>query len=58
MADRDRLASHQVRICLQGHQPFGAAVGAVHHTLKAQRGRHHAAETRLPALLKQLTRQE
>jgi carboxyvinyl-carboxyphosphonate phosphorylmutase len=26
-----------VRICLQGHQPFSAAVQAVHDTLKALR---------------------
>ena len=31
------LAQHRVRICLQGHQPFMAAVRAVHDTLSALR---------------------
>ncbi len=35
--DRDYLASRRVRIALQGHQPFAAAVKAVHDTLKALR---------------------
>jgi carboxyvinyl-carboxyphosphonate phosphorylmutase len=35
--DRDYLASQQVRVVLQGHQPFAAAVAAVHATLKALR---------------------
>jgi carboxyvinyl-carboxyphosphonate phosphorylmutase len=35
--DRDYLASRGVRICLQGHLPFLAAVRAVHETLKALR---------------------
>jgi carboxyvinyl-carboxyphosphonate phosphorylmutase len=35
--DRDILAQHGVRICLQGHQPFAAAVRAVHDTLRALR---------------------
>jgi oxaloacetate decarboxylase len=35
--DRDYLASRGVRICLQGHAPFLAAVRAVHETLKALR---------------------
>jgi len=35
--DRDYLASRGVRICLQGHSPFLAAVRAVHETLKALR---------------------
>ena len=37
IADLDYLASNGVRICLQGHQPFMAAVEAVHETLKALR---------------------
>lgn len=37
LLDRDYLASRGVRICLQGHQPFMAAVQAVHATLKALR---------------------
>jgi carboxyvinyl-carboxyphosphonate phosphorylmutase len=35
--DRDYLGSRRVRIALQGHQPFAAAVKAVHDTLKALR---------------------
>jgi oxaloacetate decarboxylase len=37
MFDKPWLASHGVRLCLQGHQPFMAAVQAVHDTLKALR---------------------
>lgn len=37
LMDRTYLASKGVRICLQGHQPFQAAVRAVHETLKALR---------------------
>ena len=37
MMDRDYLASRGVRVCLQGHQPFAAAVQAVHDTLQALR---------------------
>jgi carboxyvinyl-carboxyphosphonate phosphorylmutase len=35
--DRDMLAQRGVRVCLQGHQPFAAAVRAVHDTLRALR---------------------
>jgi carboxyvinyl-carboxyphosphonate phosphorylmutase len=35
--DLDYLSARGVRICLQGHQPFMAAVNAVHATLKALR---------------------
>jgi carboxyvinyl-carboxyphosphonate phosphorylmutase len=34
MADRERLASLGVRIALQGHMPFYAAIKAVYDTLK------------------------
>jgi carboxyvinyl-carboxyphosphonate phosphorylmutase len=37
LSDRDYLAARRVRICLQGHQPFMAAVRATHETLKALR---------------------
>jgi carboxyvinyl-carboxyphosphonate phosphorylmutase len=37
LVDKDYLASRRVRIALQGHQPFAAAVKAVHDTLKALR---------------------
>ena len=36
--DLDYLGARGVRICLQGHQPFLAAVNAVHETLRALRG--------------------
>ena len=35
MSDKAYLASRNVRIALQGHQPFSAAVKAVYDTLKA-----------------------
>ena len=37
LLDRTYLASRRVRIALQGHQPFAAAVLAIHNTLKALR---------------------
>jgi carboxyvinyl-carboxyphosphonate phosphorylmutase len=37
LADLDYLSAHGVRIALQGHLPFMAAVRAVHDTLKALR---------------------
>jgi oxaloacetate decarboxylase len=37
LQDRDYLASRRVRIALQGHQPFSAAVQAVYNTLKSLR---------------------
>jgi carboxyvinyl-carboxyphosphonate phosphorylmutase len=37
MQDKPYLASRGVRIALQGHQPFSAAVQAVYTTLKALR---------------------
>jgi carboxyvinyl-carboxyphosphonate phosphorylmutase len=37
LQDRDYLASRGVRVALQGHQPFSAAVKAIHDTLKALR---------------------
>jgi carboxyvinyl-carboxyphosphonate phosphorylmutase len=37
LVDKDYLASRRVRIALQGHQPFAAAVKAIHDTLKALR---------------------
>jgi carboxyvinyl-carboxyphosphonate phosphorylmutase len=37
VADLDYLARHRVRMLLQGHRPFLAAVGAVHAVLRAQR---------------------
>ncbi len=37
LMDRDYLGARGVRVCLQGHQPFQAAVHALHQTLKALR---------------------
>jgi len=37
LADKDYLAGRGVRVALQGHHPFAAAVQAVHATLKALR---------------------
>ena len=37
MMDLDYLSAKNVRICLQGHQPFSAAVKAVYDTMKALR---------------------
>jgi carboxyvinyl-carboxyphosphonate phosphorylmutase len=37
LTDLSYLASRRVRVALQGHQPFAAAVKAVHDTLKALR---------------------
>jgi carboxyvinyl-carboxyphosphonate phosphorylmutase len=37
LRELDWLAARRVRICLQGHQPFMAAVRAIHDTLRALR---------------------
>src|SRR3982751_2047594 len=37
LADLDWMAAHRVRVALQGHAPFSAAVQAVYETLKALR---------------------
>lgn len=37
LMDLTYLGEHGVKICLQGHQPFAAAVRAVHETLQALR---------------------
>ena len=58
LADRGFLASCRVRICLQGHQPFGAATAAVYDTLKAQREGTSLPKLASPELLNQLTRRE
>ena len=60
LADKAYLASRRVRIALQGHQPFSAAVQAIYNTLKALR--EGVAPKDLPgiasaALLKQVTRE-
>jgi len=58
LQDRDYLASRNVRIALQGHQPFGAAVQAVYATLKALReGTKPSAlpDVASPAVMSRLT---
>jgi oxaloacetate decarboxylase len=37
LADLDFLSAHKVKVCLQGHAPFSAAVHALYQTLKALR---------------------
>jgi oxaloacetate decarboxylase len=58
--DLDYLSARNVRVCLQGHMPFMAAVNAVHETLKALReGAPPASITSVASadLMKQVTRQ-
>ncbi|GGJ15017.1 isocitrate lyase/PEP mutase family protein [Neoroseomonas lacus] len=60
MAHKARLAAHGVRVALQGHQPFAAAVAAIHATLKALREGTPPAELKgvAPAtLMKTVTRE-
>ncbi len=60
MADKARLAAHGVRVALQGHQPFAAAVAAIHATLKALRDGTPPSDLQgiaPPALMKQVTRE-
>ncbi len=60
MADRARLAAHGVRVALQGHQPFAAAVAAIHATLKALREGTAPADLKgvaPAALMKAVTRE-
>ena len=57
--DLDYLSARNVRICLQGHLPFMAAVNAVHETLKALRAGTPPAEIKAvasPDLMKRVTR--
>ncbi len=59
--DLDYLSGKGVRVCLQGHQPFMAAVRAVRETLKALRDGTPPAELEGLAsaeLMKQVTRDE
>jgi carboxyvinyl-carboxyphosphonate phosphorylmutase len=59
LADKAYLASRGVRIALQGHQPFAAAVQAIHNTLKALRDGTQPADLQGVAsgdLMKRVTR--
>ncbi|HUC47965.1 MAG TPA: isocitrate lyase/PEP mutase family protein [Xanthobacteraceae bacterium] len=58
--DLDYLSARNVRVCLQGHMPFMAAVNAVYETLKALREGAPPAGIKAVAsadLMKQVTRQ-
>jgi oxaloacetate decarboxylase len=58
--DLDYLSARNVRICLQGHLPFMAAVNSVYETLKALRTGVAPASIKglaSPDLMKQVTRQ-
>jgi oxaloacetate decarboxylase len=57
--DLDYLSARNVRVCLQGHLPFMAAVNAVYETLKALRGGAAPGSIKAvasPDLMKQVTR--
>jgi oxaloacetate decarboxylase len=57
--DLDYLSARNVRVCLQGHLPFMAAVNALHETLKALRAGTPPANIKSvasPDLMKQVTR--
>src|SRR5437660_11086062 len=59
LADIDWMAAHRVRVALQGHAPFSAAVQAIYNTLKAMRdGTKPADLTGIasPELMRQVTR--
>ena len=61
LQDPDYLARHRVRIALQGHQPFMAAVQAMYSTLEALRSGVAPSELEgvaPSALMKQLTRDD
>ena len=61
LMDRDWLAQRGVRVCLQGHQPFAAAVRAVHDTLRALREGTPPEEIETTAsdeMMKRLTRND
>jgi len=59
LADLDWMGAHRVRVALQGHAPFSAAVQAVYNTLKALReGKKPSELTGIasPDLMQQVTR--
>jgi len=61
MADKSWLASQGVRVALQGHQPFQAAIAALHATMKALREGTDPAELpglAPPPLARAVTREE
>jgi carboxyvinyl-carboxyphosphonate phosphorylmutase len=59
LGDLDWMAAHNVRVALQGHAPFSAAVQAVYDTLKALREGAKPGELRgiaSPELMQRVTR--
>jgi oxaloacetate decarboxylase len=59
LADLDWMAAHGVRVALQGHAPFSAAVQAVYDTLKALREGAKPGDLRgiaSPELMQRVTR--
>src|ERR1044071_6019362 len=59
LADLDWMGAHKVRVALQGHAPFSAAVQAVYNTLKALRDGAKPAELigiASPELMQRVTR--
>jgi oxaloacetate decarboxylase len=59
LADLDWMAAHGVRVALQGHAPFSAAVQAVYNTLKALRDGAKPGELQgiaSPELMQRVTR--
>lgn len=59
LADLDWMAAHRVRVALQGHAPFSAAVQAVYNTLKALRDGTKPGDLQgiaSPELMQQVTR--
>jgi carboxyvinyl-carboxyphosphonate phosphorylmutase len=58
--DLEYLSARNVRVCLQGHLPFMAAVNAIYETMKALRAGTPPANIKSvasPDLMKQVTRQ-
>jgi oxaloacetate decarboxylase len=61
LGDREWLAAHRVRVALQTHAPFSAAVQAVYDTLKALRDGTAPRELKniaSPELMRRVTRAE
>lgn len=56
--DRPLLAAHGVRIALQGHQPFPAAVAAIERTMRALRDGGEMPELASNATMDRLTQAE
>ncbi len=55
LLDRAFLAQHRVRVALQGHQPFAAAVAAIERTMRALRAGEPLPELASGQRMEQLT---